>query len=336
MFRSIGIMSLLALALAMGGQALAAQRSFVSTGGSDSNTASNCAKASPCRGFTAALTVTDSGGEIIVLDSGGYGPVTINKSVSIIAPRGVYAGISVFSGNGVTIATAGVHVVLRGLTINRLGGDNGISMTAGASLSVENCVVSNFAYFLMAGLLVETPAVVSISNSRFEGNYYGAMFKGGATARLTDSWFLRNQAHGVYVRSDATGTTQASAERTVSSGNVIGAGFSAYATAGTVALAVSNSMTSENGAYGFYVESGGTGTAEGNLTNTLVSHNTSIGVYAYGSTTRLLISDNTVTRNDDYGLYQAGSATFLSAGNNSVRENALGASSGTITPLSML
>ncbi|MBI3150288.1 MAG: right-handed parallel beta-helix repeat-containing protein [Betaproteobacteria bacterium] len=335
MFHYIAFMFLLALELVMGGQALAVQRTFVSTSGSDSNTASNCAKASPCRGFTAALTVTDSGGEIIVLDSGGYGPVTIDKSVSIIAPRGVYAGISVFSGNGVTIATAGVHVVLRGLTINRLGGDNGISMSAGASLSVDNCVVSNFAGTWMAGLLVETPATVSITRSLFEGNYHGAWIRGGATARMTDSWFLRNQAHGVYVHSNATGTSQASAERTVSSGNGA-AGFDAYATAGSVVLAVSNSMTTENGSYGLEVQSAGTGTAEANLTNTLVSHNTNIGVYAYGSATRLLISGNTIIRNDDYGLYQAGSATFLSAGNNSVRENALGASSGTITALPML
>ncbi len=335
MFPSIPTPILLALGLALSGQALAVQRTFVSTSGSDSNTASNCAKASPCRGFTAALTVTDSGGEIIVLDSGGYGPVTIDKSVSIIAPRGVYAGISVFSGNGVTIATPGVHVVLRGLSINRLGGDNGISMSAGASLSVENCEVSNFAGAWMAGLSIETPAVVSVTHSRFEGNYYGAWFTGGATARLTDSWFLRNQAHGVYVRSSATGTTQVSAERTVSSGNG-GAGFDAYATAGSVVVAVSNSMTTENGLYGLEVQSTDTGTAEANLTNTLVSHNTDIGVYAYGSATRLLISGNTITRNNDYGLYQAGSATFLSTGNNSVRENALGASSGTITPLAML
>ena len=46
------------------------------------------------------FTVTDSGGEIVVLSSGGYGPVLINKSVSIIAPEGIYAGISVFSGSG--------------------------------------------------------------------------------------------------------------------------------------------------------------------------------------------------------------------------------------------
>ncbi len=51
--------------------AYAAQRTFVSTSGSDANTASNCTSTAPCRGFTAALTVTDAGGEIVVLTSGG-------------------------------------------------------------------------------------------------------------------------------------------------------------------------------------------------------------------------------------------------------------------------
>ena len=115
--------------------AQAAQRTFVSTAGSDANTASSCASTTPCRGFGAALTVTDAGGEIIALSSGGYGPVTITKSVSLISPEGVYAGISVFSGAGITIATAGVNVILRGLSVNSMGSSTrGVHMTDGAKL----------------------------------------------------------------------------------------------------------------------------------------------------------------------------------------------------------
>jgi len=41
---------------------------------------------------------------VIVLDSAGYGVVTITQSVSIIASTEVYAGISVFSSDdGVTV-----------------------------------------------------------------------------------------------------------------------------------------------------------------------------------------------------------------------------------------
>jgi hypothetical protein len=120
----------------------AAQRTFVASYGSDGNA---CSLAAPCRGFAAAITHTDPGGEIIVLDSAGYGTVTIDKSVSIIAPPGVYAGVSVFSGDGITINGAGVEVVLRGLTINGQGGDDGIFYTLGAKLHVENCVIAGMA-----------------------------------------------------------------------------------------------------------------------------------------------------------------------------------------------
>src|SRR5215467_12306286 len=76
------------------------QRTFVSGGGADSNP---CSRTAPCRTFTQALMGTNAGGEVVVLDSAGYGPFTITQAVSIIAPPGVYAGVSVFSGNGITI-----------------------------------------------------------------------------------------------------------------------------------------------------------------------------------------------------------------------------------------
>ncbi len=97
----------------------AIQRTFVASYGID---AGSCGITSPCRTFGFAMAQTLSNGEIIVLDSAGYGaPVTIAQSVSIIAPPGVYAGISVFSGVGITISAGSGKVTLRGLTINQLG-----------------------------------------------------------------------------------------------------------------------------------------------------------------------------------------------------------------------
>src|SRR4030095_3210618 len=100
----------------------AAQRTFVSVSGHD--TSPSCSIANPCRSFDKAITVTDPDGEIVVLDSGGYGRVTIDRSVSIIAPPGVYAGISVFPGEtGVISNTAGVKIVLRGVLLNGQSGN---------------------------------------------------------------------------------------------------------------------------------------------------------------------------------------------------------------------
>src|SRR5215831_7904358 len=76
------------------------QRTFVSGLGSDGNP---CSRTAPCRTFPQAVSQTNSGGEVYVLDSAGFGAFTITKPVSIVAPQGVTAGISVFSGDGITI-----------------------------------------------------------------------------------------------------------------------------------------------------------------------------------------------------------------------------------------
>ena len=116
------------------------QRTFVKSAGSSNRVQPSYR---PCRTFVAAVSQTAVGGEVIVLDSAGYGPVTLTQSVSIISPTGVYAGISVPVGqSGVTINSSSAVVVLRGLTINGQGGDFGIWIKAATRVHVESCVVS--------------------------------------------------------------------------------------------------------------------------------------------------------------------------------------------------
>src|SRR4029434_2747198 len=101
------------------------QRAFVASSGVDNP---SCSISAPCRGFTAAIGATSPNGEKLMLASAGYGTVAIGKSISIIAPPGVYAGVSVFSGtDGVTVNAGPTDkVVLRGLTVNGQGGAFGI------------------------------------------------------------------------------------------------------------------------------------------------------------------------------------------------------------------
>lgn len=150
----------------------AGQRSFVATSGVDNP---SCSLASPCRTFGAAITATSAGGEIIVLDSGGYGQVTIAQSVSIVAPPGIYAGISVSSGHGVTIAAAATDtVVLHGLVINNQGSTGrGIYITGAAVVRVEDVQVSGFTN---ASGLNATPGAalqLHVRRSVFRRNNYG-------------------------------------------------------------------------------------------------------------------------------------------------------------------
>src|SRR6266446_7086203 len=95
-------------------------RTYVSGLGSDSNA---CTAAQPCRTLKAALALTTAGGEIYVLDSADYGPVTINKAVTITAD-GAVAGVLATSGVGISISAGANDVVtLRGLNVD--GGKTG-------------------------------------------------------------------------------------------------------------------------------------------------------------------------------------------------------------------
>src|SRR5437870_4801509 len=140
-----------------------AQRTFVSA--ATGNDANPCTRTAPCRNFAAAIAQTASGGEVVVLDSGGYGTVTINQAVSLVAPPGVYAGISVFSGTGIAVAAgAGDVVTLRGLTLNGLGGSDGIDFSSGAELYVQDCVFKSFPnYALLATPNADARVVVEDS-----------------------------------------------------------------------------------------------------------------------------------------------------------------------------
>src|SRR5262245_31209797 len=99
-------------------------RTFVSGTGSDSNP---CSLAAPCRSFAGAIAQTSPGGEVAVLDTAGYGAVTITQAVSIVNEEGVEAGITATSGDAISINAGASDVVnLRGLTIVGAGGATGI------------------------------------------------------------------------------------------------------------------------------------------------------------------------------------------------------------------
>jgi len=322
---------LLAFCLLSSPSARAAQRTFVSTAGSDANTASNCSNTAPCRGFTAALTVTDSGGEIIVKDSGGYGPVTINKTVSLIAPDGVYAGISVASGDGISIATGGVDVVLKGLTINYMGGTNGINMTAGSSLTVEKCTIKNFAADRI-GILVNAAAAVRILDSLLLKNGSGASLENASQALISGSRFIGNHNGLSLSASGATTIGEMSRSEVVDAANL---GVSAYAdSGGTLEFSVKDSLVATSGSQGVVVTASG-GTVRASVAGSLITGNASDGLYAVGSGARLVSSGNVIVHNGTGLDNQPGGSELVSTGDNTVSDNTT-ATLGTIGTLTKM
>ncbi|MEA2904846.1 MAG: hypothetical protein QOI12_2233 [Alphaproteobacteria bacterium] len=110
-----------------------ALRTFVSSAGSDTNTAANCPRANPCRTFGAAYGVTVASGEIVALDSAGYGPLTITTAVTVKGLEGAF--VAVAAGTiGITI-NAGTSdlVILRNLEVTGAGAANttGIQLNNG-------------------------------------------------------------------------------------------------------------------------------------------------------------------------------------------------------------
>ena len=283
----------------------AVQRTFVASFGNDANTATNCGFANPCRGFTAAQTVTDSGGEIVALDAAGYGAITITKSITITANPGFYAGISASSGNAVTIATASVIVVLRGLNLNGLGASYGVNMTNGARLTIENCLISNFGTH---GVNVTTQALVRMVDTTVQGNGgSGLILDGGATATISGSKFLDNSDRGIMALVLTTGVTAAAISDTTVTGSFVSIQAAAQVSGASALISVSRSTLSNNG----YGPAAGANP---------------------GATAVVSISDSMVTKNGTR-IYQNGAgATVESLGNNNMRQN--GADSGTLTTVS--
>src|SRR6186997_3057468 len=95
-----------------------ATRTWVSGVGDDANP---CSRTAPCKTFAGAISKTTPGGEINVLDPGGFGAVTITKSITIRSDH-IEAGVLV-SGTNAIIVNAGAtdKVMLEGLDIEGLG-----------------------------------------------------------------------------------------------------------------------------------------------------------------------------------------------------------------------
>jgi hypothetical protein len=278
------------------------QRTFVSGLGSDSNP---CTRTAPCRTFGQAISQTNAGGEVIVLDSAGYGPVTITKAVSLIAPPGVYAGISVFSGDGIVIqAGSSDTVVLRGLTVNNQGSQgNGIVFTTGVVLHVEGCAVRGFSSG--GGIVFQSAdARLEVKDSIMRDNLNGIDVHpaaGRALAMIDQVRLELNSNVGLFAEGGSTITVRNS----VAAGSAVGfLGFTATSTS-----------------------------TEMNIENCVASNNTNNGVSALSVSTGVVtvrVSNSTAT-NNAVGLSTSGSpAAILSRGNNTVEGNTIVDTTGTI------
>ena len=258
-----------------------ATRTWVSGVGDDVNP---CSRTAPCKTFAGAISKTATGGEINVLDPGGFGAVTITKSITI-SSEGFEAGVLVSGTNGIIVNAAGGTVILRGLDIEGLGtGLNGIRLLNAAALYIEKCTIHAFA---QAGIDIEPTGGTSMvfitdtivrNNGIGAGGIGGILFKpaGGAAVQASlDN--VRSEDNVVGVR--AKDNTTVSIKNSVAAGNAL-AGFTAnQASSGPISMILDHAVAVNNGTVG--VQSNGTGNTIIFISNVTISGNAT-GLLAAG------------------------------------------------------
>jgi len=128
-----------------------ATRTWVSGVGDDANP---CSRTAPCKTFAGAISKTATGGEINVLDPGGFGAVTITKSITI-SSENFEGGVLVSGTSGIVINAAGAAVTLRGLDINGVNtGIHGVNVISVGTLHIENTTIREFSTNGSNGVLV--------------------------------------------------------------------------------------------------------------------------------------------------------------------------------------
>jgi hypothetical protein len=250
-FRTLLLSFLVLLTVSAAAQAQAT-RTWVSGVGDDANP---CSRTAPCKTFAGAISKTATGGEINVLDPGGFGGVTITKSITI-SSEGFEAGVLVSGTNAIIInATTTSAVVLRGLDIEGLGtGLVGIKVLGGlGSLHVEKCTINNFRGTNGSGIEVApttagtTQVFIKDTNVRNNGQNVGGGIRinpgAGVTVKASlDNVRLENNVFGLKL--EGAGSSNASVNHSVAAGNTF-AGYST-AVAGSV-LQIVDSVSALNG-----------------------------------------------------------------------------------------
>ena len=278
------------LACCAGPAAAAATRTWVSGTGND---ADPCGFTAPCKTFAGALSKTNPGGEISVINSGAYGTVTIGKAITING-AGSLASILAAGANGIIVSAAAADkVIIRNVAI--IGGGSGISgvrYLAGGQLTLENVTINGF----QAGA---TSRAIDVSLA--------------ATGKLlVSNTTITDCEAGIRLASSA-GTLQATLDNvTIQNTDT----HAVEVATGATTVSVTHSNFSNNFNAGVRVA---IATGVANVEDTLLGFNNA-GVNAAVSGALIRVSNSTIVNNVT-GITYAVGGTVASAGNNRVDGN---------------
>jgi hypothetical protein len=281
-------------------------RTFVSSGGSDANT---CAITQPCASFAVAYAAVAANGIVAALDPGKYGPLTITYPVTING-NGWAAVTAPAQGNGFTINAGTGNVALIGLEIDGAqAAYNGIVFNSGSSLTVIDCTVQNF--------------VLNNSNAVFSGN--GMMVSpttsGAVSLTVLNTTLSNNKNNGLdYYAFTGAPNLNAVIDRVTATGNQNGITLNMTVSGGSASAIVTESIASNNSAFGIYVANGGGAAMVVSIDSTTVANNLSQGI-AGNNTAQVTLARSIVIGNN-VGIQNSTSPnTFYSYGDNLINLN---------------
>lgn len=268
----------LGLAFAASPAQAQATRTWISGVGDDANP---CSRTAPCKTFAGAISKTAVNGEINCLDPGGFGAVTITKSITLDCHE-VYGSILVAGTNGIVInfdAFAGTDTRktarIRNLNFNGANsGLNGIRVvgaaaSAGSAVFIEDCMIDGF--FGSPGR--------GISDER----------TGGGELYVTNTTVRNNGATGIVINP------------------------AAGASAGAKIAAILDNVRVHNSNFGVSVGSA----ANVMISRSVFVGNTQAGVEAEGPFSPALVNiNNSTISSNGTGITAAGGSTIVISNNN--------------------
>ena len=284
-----------------------ATRTWISGVGDDANP---CSRTAPCKTWQGAISKTAAGGEIDCLDPGGFGSVTITKSITLDCAEGEggaaggilnsgVSGVIINDPNGATAPT--IKVYLRNLSIDGAGttiGTYGVRFLSGKSLTMLNVLINNQGTGGVPAVSFE-PSAASV----------------GASLFMTDVFITTAIGAGIDIKPAGNVAVTAVLNRVTVSDTQAGV----QAEDGSV-VTISNSNISGNAGRGvFAVSNSGTVPALINILHTTIASNVNFGVTA-GLGTTIKLSDVSIFNNTAGGIKAQG--TVLSFKNNSLGPDA--------------
>jgi hypothetical protein len=233
-------------------------RTWVSGVGNDANP---CSRTAPCKTFAGAISKTAVNGEINCLDPGGFGAVTITKSISIDCHE-VFAGILNSGTSGIIInfnsfAVADVRRTVRLRNLNINGADTGLigiriigaAQSAGSEVFIEDTLIDGMFGGTARGISDERSGggELYITNTTVRNTGATGIVVLPASGATTINAVLEN----VRVENCNFGTAfnngaRVMVNRSVFSGNT-NAGIEAEGPAGAVEVNVNDSVMTSNG-----------------------------------------------------------------------------------------